>query len=134
MTEGLKTRLLLAMLDQMKTERVLIFTRTKRHARNLALTLEDKRHRVIALQGNMSQPQRIAAMEGFRKGRYDILVATDIAAHGIDVAEISHVINFDMPIPSMRTPIALAAPGAPTPPGMPLPLPMVDDTPMIPRY
>lgn len=96
-TDGLKTRLLLTMLEQIKTDRVLIFTRTKRRARNLALTLEGKRHRVIALQGNMSQPQRMAAMEGFRKGRYDILVATDIAARGIDVAEISHVINFDMP-------------------------------------
>lgn len=96
-TDGLKTRLLLAMLEQTKTDRVLIFTRTKRRARNLALTLEDRKHRVIALQGNMSQPQRMAAMEGFRKGRYDILVATDIAARGIDVAEISHVINFDMP-------------------------------------
>ena len=96
-TDGLKTRLLLTMLEQIKTDRVLIFTRTKRRARNLALTLQDRRHRVIALQGNMSQPQRMAAMEGFRKGRYDILVATDIAARGIDVAEISHVINFDMP-------------------------------------
>lgn len=96
-TDGLKTRLLLTMLEQIKTDRVLIFTRTKRRARNLALTLQDRRHRVIALQGNMSQPQRMAAMEGFRKGKYDILVATDIAARGIDVAEISHVINFDMP-------------------------------------
>jgi len=96
-TDSLKTRLLLAMLEKMETDRVLIFTRTKRRARNLALTLEDKKHRVIALQGNMSQPQRMAAMEGFRKGKYDILVATDIAARGIDVAEISHVINFDMP-------------------------------------
>lgn len=96
-TDGLKTRLLLTMLDKLASGRVLIFTRTKRRARNLALTLADKRHRVIALQGNMSQPQRMAAMEGFRKGKYDILVATDIAARGIDVAEISHVINFDMP-------------------------------------
>lgn len=96
-TDGLKTRLLLTMLEKLATGRVLIFTRTKRRARNLALTLADKRHRVIALQGNMSQPQRMAAMEGFRKGKYDILVATDIAARGIDVAEISHVINFDMP-------------------------------------
>lgn len=96
-TDGLKARLLMAMLEQMKTDRVLIFTRTKRRARNLALALEDRKYRVIALQGNMSQPQRQSAMDGFRKGRYDILVATDIAARGIDVAEISHVINFDMP-------------------------------------
>ena len=96
-TQGLKTNLLLAMLAQMDTDRVLIFTRTKRRARNLALTLESQRYRVTALQGNMSQNARQEAMEGFRKGRYQILVATDIAARGIDVAEISHVINFDMP-------------------------------------
>jgi len=96
-TQGLKTNLLLAMLEQMDTDRVLIFTRTKRRARNLALTLGAKKYRVTALQGNMSQNARQEAMEGFRKGKYQILVATDIAARGIDVAEISHVINFDMP-------------------------------------
>jgi ATP-dependent RNA helicase RhlE len=96
-TQGLKTPLLLSMLDQMDTDRVLIFTRTKRRARNLATTLQGKRYRVTALQGNMSQPARQAAMDGFRTGKFQILVATDIAARGIDVAEISHVINFDMP-------------------------------------
>jgi len=96
-TQGLKTPLLLSMLEQMDTERVLIFTRTKRRARNLASTLQAKRYRVTALQGNMSQPARQAAMDGFRTGKFEILVATDIAARGIDVAEISHVINFDMP-------------------------------------
>jgi len=96
-TQGLKTPLLLSMLDQMDTDRVLIFTRTKRRARNLAGTLSDRRYRVTALQGNMSQPARQAAMDGFRSGKFQILVATDIAARGIDVAEISHVINFDMP-------------------------------------
>lgn len=96
-TQKMKTRLLLSMLDQMETDRVLIFTRTKRRARNLASTLYGKRYRVTALQGNMSQPARQAAMDGFRTGKYQILVATDIAARGIDVAEISHVINFDMP-------------------------------------
>ncbi|MEZ4619952.1 MAG: DEAD/DEAH box helicase [Caldilineaceae bacterium] len=96
-TQGLKTPLLLSMLAQMDTDRVLIFTRTKRRARNLASTLSDRRYRVTALQGNMSQPARQAAMDGFRSGKYQILVATDIAARGIDVAEISHVINFDMP-------------------------------------
>ena len=96
-TQNMKTRLLLSMLDEMNTDRVLIFTRTKRRARNLASTLQAKRYRVTALQGNMSQPARQAAMDGFRTGKYQILVATDIAARGIDVAEISHVINFDMP-------------------------------------
>jgi ATP-dependent RNA helicase RhlE len=96
-THKLKKELLLAMLDQTATGRVLIFTRTKRRARFLARDLEKKGHKVSALQGNMSQNRRQQAIGGFRNGKYDILVATDIAARGIDVAEISHVINFDMP-------------------------------------
>jgi ATP-dependent RNA helicase RhlE len=96
-SQKLKKKLLLATLDQTATGRVLIFTRTKYRARNLARDLEKRRYRVSALQGNMSQNKRQQAIDGFRNGRYDILVATDIAARGIDVSEISHVINFDMP-------------------------------------
>ncbi|MDP6958549.1 MAG: DEAD/DEAH box helicase [Planctomycetota bacterium] len=75
----------------------IIFTRTKHRARKLAEQLSRRGRRAIALQGNMSQAQRDHAMEGFRKGQYDILVATDIASRGIDVAQVSHVVNFDMP-------------------------------------
>jgi ATP-dependent RNA helicase RhlE len=96
-SQGLKKKLLLATLEQTATARVLIFTRTKHRARNLARDLEKRRYRVSALQGNMSQNKRQRAIDGFRNDRYDILVATDIAARGIDVSEISHVINFDMP-------------------------------------
>jgi ATP-dependent RNA helicase RhlE len=92
-----KNKLLLGLLDQTATGRVLIFTRTKYRARNLARDLGRKGLRVAALQGNMSQNQRQRAMDGFRKGKFDLLVATDIAARGIDVTEITHVINFDMP-------------------------------------
>jgi ATP-dependent RNA helicase RhlE len=95
--EGLKKKLLFTMLEQTATGRVLVFTRTKRRARFLARDLEQEGHRVEMLQGNMSQNRRQQAIDGFRGGKYDILVATDIAARGIDVAEISHVINFDMP-------------------------------------
>ncbi|MBP6471717.1 MAG: DEAD/DEAH box helicase [Chloroflexi bacterium] len=95
--EGLKKTLLFSMLNQTATGRVLIFTRTKRRARFLARDLEKEGHNVEALQGNMSQNRRQRAIDGFRDGKYDILVATDIAARGIDVADISHVINFDMP-------------------------------------
>jgi ATP-dependent RNA helicase RhlE len=95
--DGLKTKLLLAMLRQTSTERVLIFTRTKRRARSLAETLDKSGYRVSALQGNMAQNRRQEAINGFRGGQYDILVATDIAARGIDVAGVSHVINYDMP-------------------------------------
>ena len=95
--EGLKAKLLLAMLRQTETDRVLVFTRTKRRARNLAGDLERAGHRVAELQGNMAQNARTEAINGFRSGKYDVLVATDIAARGIDVSDISHVINYDMP-------------------------------------
>lgn len=94
---GMKKNLLFTMLDEMATGRVLVFTRTKRRARFLARDLAKKGYRAEELQGNMSQNRRQNAIDGFRSGKYDILVATDIAARGIDVAEISHVINFDMP-------------------------------------
>lgn len=95
--DNLKKNLLLAMLQQTPTGRVLIFTRTKYRARNLARDLEKRGYRAAALQGNMSQNQRQKAINGFRDGKYDILAATDVAARGIDVSEISHVINFDIP-------------------------------------
>ena len=92
-----KSELLLTMLEEESAERVLVFTRTKHRAKNLARKLSSNGLRAAALQGNMTQPQRQQAINGFRSGRYKILVATDIAARGIDVPEISHVINFDMP-------------------------------------
>ena len=92
-----KKSLLMALLPTLATGRVLVFTRTKYRARNLARDLDRAGYRVAALQGNMSQNQRVKAMKGFRDGKYDMLIATDIAARGIDVAEITHVINFDMP-------------------------------------
>jgi ATP-dependent RNA helicase RhlE len=95
--ETLKAKLLHAMLERTATGRVLVFTRTKHRARRLAADLDKRGYRVAALQGNMSQNKRQAAMNGFRGGKYDILVATDIAARGIDVSEISHVVNYDMP-------------------------------------
>jgi ATP-dependent RNA helicase RhlE len=95
--QNLKAALVTSLLRELKTERVLIFTRTKYRARSLARKLEKQGFRTTALQGNMSQNQRLASLGGFRSGKFDILVATDIAARGIDVSEISHVINFDMP-------------------------------------
>ena len=95
--EKLKRDLLLALLTQTATGRALVFTRTKHRARTLALELAKHSFRVAALQGNMSQNARQQAMNGFRAGKFDIMVATDIAAHGIDVPEVSHVINFDFP-------------------------------------
>ena len=75
----------------------IVFTRTKHRARQLARQLGKEGHNAVALQGNMSQSQRDRAMKGFRAGQFEILVATDIAARGIDVSDVSHVINFDVP-------------------------------------
>ena len=92
-TQQMKKGLLLHMLDTTSTGRVLIFTRTKYRARNLARDLQKKGYRAAALQGNMSQNQRQQAINGIRSGKYDVLAATDVAARGIDVTDISHVIN-----------------------------------------
>lgn len=96
-TKEIKGKMLRALLPDLSFGRMLIFTRTKYKARNLARDLSKKGYNATALQGNMSQNQRVRAMEGFRKGKFDILIATDIAARGIDVSDITHVINFDMP-------------------------------------
>ena len=77
--------------------RAIVFTRTKRGAKTLAQKLERSGHQAVALQGNMSQNARERVMGGFRSGAHQILVATDIAARGIDVPGISHVINYDAP-------------------------------------
>ncbi len=95
--EGQKRPLLEHMLDDSACETAIVFTRTKHRARRLARQLADAGHRAVGLQGNMSQSQRDRAMQGFRERRYDVLVATDIAARGIDVSGVSHVINFDVP-------------------------------------
>jgi ATP-dependent RNA helicase RhlE len=93
----LKTALLMKLLEHTETESVLIFTRTKHRATRLAEQMRRSGLPVALLQGDLSQSQREKALRGFRSGRYRILVATDIAARGIDVSRISHVINYDMP-------------------------------------
>jgi len=95
--EGRKRDLLDRLLGQDDCESAIVFTRTKHRAKRLAQQLDRQGLRAIALQGNMSQPQRDRAMRGFREGRFDILVATDIAARGLDVAGVDYVINFDPP-------------------------------------
>ena len=92
-----KVELLLHLLGESGDGQVLVFTRTKHRAKKLALQLIHAGHSATSLQGNLSQSQRDAAMGAFRKGRVKILVATDIAARGIDVSRVSHVINFDIP-------------------------------------
>ena len=91
-----KVALLLALLEQDELS-TLVFTRTKRRADRVAKALARGGHQVAVIHADRSQAQRRQALEGFRSGKHRVLVATDIAARGIDVAEIGHVINFDMP-------------------------------------
>ncbi len=93
----LKTALLMKLLDCTDTKSVLVFTRTKDRATRLARQMKKAGFPVTYLQGDLSQHQREAALTGFRNGKHQILVATDIAARGLDVLLISHVINYDMP-------------------------------------
>jgi ATP-dependent RNA helicase RhlE len=95
--QHLKTRLLLKLLGNTNAESVLVFTRTKHRARSLGKTLAGAGYRSASLQGNLSQGRRQAALDGFRDGTFQILVATDIAARGLDVTRVSHVINYDIP-------------------------------------
>ncbi|MFV0348046.1 MAG: DEAD/DEAH box helicase [Halodesulfovibrio sp.] len=92
-----KTGLLQALLKETEHESVLVFTRTKHRAKNVARFLGEKGWQATALQGNLSQNRRQEALDGFRAGKYKIMVATDIAARGIDCSSISHVINYDVP-------------------------------------
>ena len=95
--QHLKANLVLALLKKTDTDSVLIFTRTKHRAERLAKQIANAGFRVTSLHSNRSQNQRQAALDGFRSGHFQIMVATDIAARGLDVESISHVINFDMP-------------------------------------
>jgi ATP-dependent RNA helicase RhlE len=92
-----KTALLLDLLEQKNFERVLVFARTRRSAERLSHILSARAHRVNRIHSDRSQPQREAALRGFRDGQTRVLVATDIAARGIDVDSVSHVINYDVP-------------------------------------
>jgi len=95
--QHLKPQLLFHILDDLKSDSVIVFTRTKFRAKRLSEQLVKRGMRAAQLQGNMSQNKRQDSLDGFRKGDYHILVATDIAARGIDVSCVSHVINFDIP-------------------------------------
>jgi ATP-dependent RNA helicase RhlE len=92
-----KYDLLLALLAQVGFDSVLVFSRTKHGADKIARKLKVANHSVAVLHANRSQNQRIEALAGFKSGKYEVMVATDIAARGIDVAGVTHVINYDVP-------------------------------------
>jgi ATP-dependent RNA helicase RhlE len=95
--QDLKSALLIALLERGHMEEVLVFTRTKHRADRLFKQLVKQGLKAERIHGNRSQAQRTEALGGFRSGKYRVLVATDIAARGIDVEELGHVVNFDVP-------------------------------------
>lgn len=96
-SQNLKLPLLAALLEHGEIQNAIVFTRTKHRANRVYEQLERRRVKVARIHGNRSQAQRTEALAGFKSGRYRILVATDIAARGIDVEALSHVLNFDVP-------------------------------------
>jgi ATP-dependent RNA helicase RhlE len=96
-SEHLKTALLRHLLRHTEMPSVLVFTRTKSSAKRLARTIANDGFAVSELHSNLTQPQRNRAMEGFRRGDFQVLVATNVAARGLDVDHITHVISFDVP-------------------------------------
>jgi ATP-dependent RNA helicase RhlE len=95
--QELKSALLFELLKRGDVRSVLVFTRTKHRANRLAQFLEGHRVPCARIHGNRTQAQRTAALTGFKAGRFRVLVATDVAARGIDVEALSHVVNFDVP-------------------------------------
>jgi ATP-dependent RNA helicase RhlE len=92
-----KSALLLQLLDRVQYQSVIVFCRTKHGADRIAHLLKRNRHAVAVLHSNRTQREREEALKGFRDGRYEVLVATDIASRGLDIADVSHVINYDVP-------------------------------------
>src|SRR5438270_10115607 len=92
-----KFDLLMALLERTNFDSALIFSRTKHGADKIASKLKQGNHSVAVLHSNRTQRERIEALEGFKSGKYEVMVATDIAARGLDIAGVSHVINYDVP-------------------------------------
>src|SRR6516164_8320915 len=96
-SDSQKTDLLLEILKRVNYDSVIVFCRTKHGADRIAHLLKRNNHAVAVLHSNRTQREREQALRGFREGRYEVLVATDIAARGLDIADVSHVINYDVP-------------------------------------
>lgn len=96
-SDSQKTDLLLELLKRVNYDSVIVFCRTKHGADRIAHTLKRNNHAVAVLHSNRTQREREQALKGFREGRFEVLVATDIAARGLDIADVSHVVNYDVP-------------------------------------
>ena len=92
-----KSQLLVALLEQLHWESVIVFCRTRRGADKVVRLLKQHEHKAAVIHSDRSQKERQQALEGFREGRYEVLVATDIAARGLDIADVTHVVNYDVP-------------------------------------
>jgi len=92
-----KFDLLLALLEKTNFDSVLVFSRTKDGADRITAKLKEANHSVAVLHSNRTQNERMDALDGFKRGKYEVMVATDIASRGIDIAGVSHVINYDVP-------------------------------------
>ena len=95
--ERQKLDLTLALLDEVHYESVIVFCRTNDRADNVARLLKKNNHAVAVLHSNRTQREREEALQGFRDGKFEVLVATDIASRGLDIADVSHVVNYDVP-------------------------------------
>jgi len=95
--ERQKLDLTLALLDSVHYDSVIVFCRTKDRADHVARLLKKNNHAVAVLHSNRTQREREQALQGFREGRFEVLVATDIASRGLDIADVSHVVNYDVP-------------------------------------
>ncbi|EEF58504.1 DEAD/DEAH box helicase [Pedosphaera parvula] len=95
--EDQKSDLLRELLERVNYDSVIVFCRTKHRADRIAILLKRNNHAVAVLHSNRTQREREDALKGFRNGRFEVLVATDIAARGLDIADVSHVINYDVP-------------------------------------
>jgi ATP-dependent RNA helicase RhlE len=126
-----KTDLLLSLLHQSGSGQVLVFTRTKHRAKKLAEKVSRSGVSATSLQGNLSQNRRQEAMDAFRGGRVKVMVATDIASRGIDVTQITHVINYDMPDTAEAYTHRIGRTGRMTHLGTALSLATPEDLPMI---
>lgn len=96
-SDAQKKDLLLELLNRVEYDSVIIFCRTKDRADNIASLLKQRRHAVAVLHSNRTQQERERALHGFRDGKFEVLVATDIASRGLDIADVSHVVNYDVP-------------------------------------
>src|SRR5262249_31861949 len=96
-SQAQKIDLLLELLERVHYDSVIVFCRTKHGADRVAHLLKRSNHAVAVLHSNRTQREREQALRGFREGRYEVLVATDIASRGLDIADVSHVLNYDVP-------------------------------------